>query len=137
MRPYAGKAVVAAILAVDWMAATVHLNDILIETSVDPPSVVADGISRTRITVRVTENGQPRAHDLLQIFLAAGAGRVLPGWTYTDKEGMAMIEFTPNQYSEYDPQSGAELEIVDISIGRLIEMGKRKVINIPMLKPEE
>jgi len=130
-------AVVVMVLAVDRMAAAVRLNNILIETSVDPPSVVADGISRTRITVRVTENGQPRAHDLLQIFLVAGSGRVLPGWVNTDNEGMAVIEFTPNQYSVYDPVDGAELKILDMNIGRLIEVGKSKVINIPLLKPEE
>jgi len=130
-------ALVGLIFVVDWTRSTAQLNNILIETTVDPSSVVADGLSRTRITIRVTEKGQPRVGDLVQIFLITGSGRILPGWVYTDKDGMIVTEFTPNPYSIYDPVDGAELKILDISIGRIIEVGKSKVINIPMLKPTQ
>ena len=130
-------AVVAAIFGVDWMRSTAQLDDILIETWVDPPSVVADGLSSTSITVRVTERGQPREHDLLQIWLGTGAGRLVPNWVFTDEKGMAVIEFTPNRYNPYDPQDELEIHIRDTSIGRLIEVGKQAMLYVPLGKPEE
>jgi hypothetical protein len=128
-------ALAVVILVADWITSTARLNNFLVETTVNPPSVVADGLSKSQITIRITENGQPRVGDLVQIFLITGSGRILPGWANTDKEGMIVTEFTPNPYSPYDPVDGAEIKILDISIGRLVEVGKSKVINIPMLKP--
>ena len=130
-------AALAAILIVDWGLATARLDDIIIESWVDPPSVVADGKSSTIITIRVTENGEPRARDLVQLWLGRGGGILTPMWVFTDENGMAEIEYRPNPYSSYDPQEGAEVQIKDISIGRLAEVGKRHQVEIPLLKPED
>jgi hypothetical protein len=126
---------VGTIMAADGLISKSKLDQIQIAATVDPPSVVADGLSRTSITIRITENGQPRVGDLVQVFLVTGSGRILPGWAYTDNQGMIVTEFTPNPYSIYDPVDGAELKILDISIGRIIEVGKSKLVSIPMLKP--
>ncbi len=128
-------ALIAAILAVDVVRSTAQLDHIQIDATVDPSSVVADGLSKTTITVRVTEDGKPRVGDMLQIFLITGSGRVLPGWARTDNAGMVVTEFTPNPYSPYDPVDGAELQISDVSIGRLVEVRKDKVVLIPMIEP--
>lgn len=128
-------ALIVLILAGDWIISSAKLQHIEVEATVDPTSVVADGISKSVITIRVTEDGKPRVGDLVNIFMITGSGRILPGWAYTDDNGMIVTEFTPNVYSPYDPVDGAEVQIQDISIGRLVEVGKSKVINIPMLKP--
>ncbi len=128
-------ALIVIVLVGDWIMSSAHLNQIEIETTVDPPNVIADGFHKSVITIRITENGQPRVGDLVNIFMITGSGRILPGWAYTDNEGMIVTEFTPNVYSPYDPVDGAEVQIQDVSIGRLVEVGKVKVINIPLDKP--
>jgi len=130
-------AIIAVILAGDWIISTAHLNQIEVEATADPPSLVSDGLQKTSITIRITENGKPRVGDLVNIFLITGSGRILPGWAYTDSEGMIVTEFTPNVYTPYDPVEGAEINILDISIGQLVEVGKSKVINIPLIKPTQ
>jgi hypothetical protein len=130
-------AIIAVILAGDWIISTAHLNQIEVEATADPPILVSDGLQKTSITIRITENGKPRVGDLVNIFLITGSGRILPGWAYTDSEGMIVTEFTPNVYTPYDPVEGAEINILDISIGQLVEVGKSKVINIPLIKPTQ
>jgi len=127
--------IIALILAVDWTMAKARVRGISIEASLEPESVVADGKSTTVISVCVTENGEPRAHDLLQAWLATGSGQVLPAWMYTDEEGKAVIKVTPNRYTPYDPQDKLELVILDTSIGNLVEVGARKTVDIFVSKP--
>jgi hypothetical protein len=127
---------IAVILAIDWAIATKRMTRIDFEVSLDPPEVVADGQSTTVVSVRVTEQGVPRANDLLQAWLATGSGRVLPTWMYTDEDGRATIELTPNRYTPYDPQDKLELSVVDINIGRLVEVGAQETVDIPLIKPQ-
>jgi hypothetical protein len=132
--------VVAFVLAVhgtDWMLATARLDDVVIETSLDPPSVVADGKSSVVLTVRVTERGQPRAGDLVQSWLDTGSGHLVPQWVYTDDNGTAKINLTPNAMTRYEVQDRAEIHVRDVSIGRLIEVGKDTVVVVPLAGPEE
>lgn len=129
-------ALLVVVLTGDWIKSIGRLRQIEIETIVAPPSVISDGLHKTSITIRITENGKPRVGDLVNIFLIVGSGRILPGWAYTDSEGMIVTEFTPNVYSPYDPIEGVKINILDISIGRFVEVGKSKIINIPLIKPD-
>jgi hypothetical protein len=129
--------VIMAIYGTDWVLAIARLDGILIETTLDPPTVVADGKSSITLTVRVTEQGQPRAHDLLQSWLDTGSGLLIPDWTYTDENGVAQITYSPNPLTQYDVQDKAEIHVRDISIGRLIEVGKDIVVEVPLVEPEE
>jgi hypothetical protein len=131
---------VLAILAVyggDWALAQARLDDIRIETALEPPAVVADGQSSIVLTVRVTERGEPRANDLVQSWLAVGSGLLIPEWVYTDENGVAKITYSPNPLTVYDVQDKAEIHVRDVSIGRLIEVGKDIVVEVPLLPPEE
>ena len=126
----------AAPFAIDWARARVRLDSISIEAQLDPPSVVADGKSTTVITVWVTENGRPRAGDLLQSWIETGSGLLIPTWTYTDEQGRAELTYTPNAYSPYEPDEGTQIHVMDTSIGRLVEVGKHFVIQVPTEKPD-
>ena len=120
----------------DWLIARSHLDNIAIEFQVDPESVVANGKDSSTLTIRISEDGQPRANDLIQLWLSKGGGLLTPNWVYTDSDGIVTVTYTPNPYSRYDPQTGAEIVALDTSIGRLIEVGKQNSVLIPLLKPE-
>jgi len=132
--------VVAFILVVcgaDWVWASARLNDVVIDASLDKTSIVADGKDSVVLTIRVTENGEPRAGDLVQSWIDVGSGFLVPQWVYTDDNGVAHIKFTPNAMTQYEVQDRAEIHIRDINIGRLIEVGKDIVVVVPLAVPEE
>ena len=117
--------VIVAILAADWALASARLDGITLTATLETPSVIADGKHAATFVVQVTENGQPRAGDLLQIWLVKGSGQLIPQWAFLDDQGTARVTFTPVPYNRYDPQEAALVYIMDTSIGRLIEVGKR------------
>ena len=129
-------AVVVVIMGVDYALANARLPGIVIETKLDKPEVIADGKDMMTFSVRVTEDGQPREGDLLQLWVVKGSGQLIPRWLFTDAEGMGQLVFTPTPYNRYDPQDAVEIEIMDTSIGRLIEVGKRVRVQIPLVKPD-
>ncbi len=128
-------AIVVAILTVDWAFAQARLPGITIETELETPEVIADGNDTAKFVVRVSENGQPRDHDLLQIWLVKGTGQLIPKWVFTDDQGEATVTFTPAPYNRYDPQDVVEIAIMDTNVGRLIEVGKNTTIEIPLVIP--
>jgi anti-sigma-K factor RskA len=130
-------AVVVAILTVDWAMARARLPGIVIETTLETSELIADGRHTATFVVRVTEDGQPRAGDLLQLWLVQGSGQLVPQWAFTDDQGTTRISFTPVPYNRYDPQDAVEIEIMDTNIGRLIEVGKHSQIQIPLVLPTE
>jgi hypothetical protein len=129
-------AVVLLVFGTDWVLARSRLDNIHIEIHADPERVVANGTDRSTITFRFTEDGQPRVGDLIQLWLVKGSGQLSPTWVYTDADGVVTVTYTPNPYSRYEPQDGAEIAVLDTSIGRLIEVGKQSGIVIPLDKPE-
>ena len=129
----------AALLVVagsDWALSKARLDDVVIESWLDPPRVVADGKNATVITLRVTEHGQPRAGDLVQLWIDTGSSLVIPDWVITDAEGMAQTVYTPNPASVYDPHDEAKIYAMDINVGRLVEVGKRHLVVVPLATPE-
>jgi hypothetical protein len=129
--------VLVVVLTIDWAMASARLPGVIIETTLETPEVIADGKHTATFVVRVTENGQPRAQDLVQLWLVKGSGQLVPQWVFTDDQGTSRINFTPNPYNRYDPQDAVEIAIMDTSIGRLIEVGKRSSITIPLAKPAD
>jgi hypothetical protein len=122
--------------AAEWMWARARVGDILMESSLDSPSVVADGKDSVVLTVRVTEEGKPRGGDLLQTWIDDGSGLFVPDWAYADGQGMAEFTFWPNPTTRYDSQDAAVLHIRDVSIGRLIEVGKDLTVTVPLAASE-
>jgi hypothetical protein len=129
-------ALVIVVFGADWMLARSRLDNIAVAMSANPERVVANGTDKTTITVRFTEDGQPRVGDLIQLWLVKGSGQLSPTWVYTDAAGVVVVTYTPNPYSRYEPQDGAEIAVLDTSIGRLIEVGKQSSIVVPLDKPE-
>ena len=93
---FAVVGLLVAAVAVDYVQAQARLPNITISGQFDQPKVIADGKSSIILTVRVTENGQPRADALLQAWLDSGGGLLIPEWNYTDEEGYAEYTYTPN-----------------------------------------
>jgi hypothetical protein len=121
----------------DWALATARLPNIDIQGSLSSPDVVADGKNSVEITIRVTENGAPRANDTLQTWIDVGGGLLLPQWAFTDDNGEAVIKFSPNPQTQYDTVQTAVLHIRDTSIGRLIEVSKDLTVEVPLTAPTE
>lgn len=121
----------------DWAVARSRLGMVLLETVLEPASVVADGKSTIVLTVRVTERGRPRAGDLLQAWLDVGSGLLKPTWVYTDQDGIARISFTPNAMTPYEVQDRAQIHVRDTTIGWLIEVGKDVTVTVPLILPVE
>jgi hypothetical protein len=134
---YCLLALMAVPFFVDWAWASSRLDQIVIETALDHPELVADGKDSVVLTIRITENGKPRAGDLVQSWLDIGSGLLVPQWVYTDQDGAAVINFTPNAMTQYAVQDRAVIHIKDVSIGRLIEVGKEHLVEIPLSAPQE
>ena len=56
---------VVVVLVADWGYSTVRLHGVRMDVALNPPRVLADGKHKTVLTIRVSEDGHPRAHDLL------------------------------------------------------------------------
>ena len=122
-------------VGIDVLRARNRLSRISIEGQLDPPKVVADGKHTTVLTVRVSENGQPRRNVLLQAWLETGGGLLIPEWVYTDDDGQARISYTPSAASVYDVGQAASLHVMDTSVGRLIEVPKHYTLEVPLEIP--
>lgn len=122
---------------IDWTAARARLPQIGIDSSLNRPSVVADGKNSIVITLRVTEGNKPRANDLLQSWIEVGGGLLKPQWAYTDEDGVAKITFSPNPATPYDSQGKATIRVANVSVGRLIEVRKLVAVDIPLELPSQ
>ena len=124
-----------AAIVVDYVQAQARLPNISIVGQFDQPKVIADGKSSIILTVRVTENGNPRADVLLQAWLESGGGLFIPEWTYTDADGRAEYTYTPNAAGPYDLQEDTIAHVIDIGVGRLFEVDKHYRIQVPVEAP--
>jgi len=121
----------------DWGLAVLRRDDVLIETSLEPEQVVADGQSTVTIHIRVLESGRPREGALLQLWINRGSGFLVPEWVITDSEGRAKATFTPNKATRYDLYDAAVISVMDTSVGRLVEVDKLVEVEVPIIIPEE
>jgi hypothetical protein len=122
---------------VDYLIAQGRMDNIQMSPRLDVPSVLADGKSEVTITIRVTENGQPRVGDTLQAWIQTGGGLLLPTWAFTDESGEATFGFAPNPLTRYDVTMLAEISVRNISIARLVEVPKDILVPVPLEVPEE
>ena len=124
-----------ALLAADFVQSLVRLNNVVIEGEFNKEKVVSDGEDSIVLTVRVTENGQPRVNDTLQAWLQPGNGLMIPEWAYTDENGEIEITFTPNPATAYDLKTDSIINVIDINIGRWLEVDKSFSIEVPVEIP--
>lgn len=128
--------VVAIPLLVDYALANARIDQVRFDYTIEPPAVVADGKSSATITLRVTENGMPRVHDLFQIWFEVGGGLLTPDTAYTNEQGIITITYRPNPASPYTPSDFAQIAVMNASIGRLVEVRRQESIQIPLIEPE-
>lgn len=129
-------AVLAVPLLVDYVLASVRVDEVRFDYTIDPPGVVADGKSSATITLRVTENGEPRVHDLFQIWFEVGGGLLTPDTAFTNEQGIITITYRPNPASPYTPSDFAQIAVMDASIGWLVEVRRQESIQIPLVVPD-
>lgn len=126
---------ILALLAADFIYAMVRLNNVLIEGEFNKDKVISNGEDSIVLTIRVTENGQPRVNDTLQAWLQPGNGLMIPEWAYTDENGEVEITFTPNPATAYDIKTDSIINVIDINIGRWLEVDKSFSIQVPVEVP--
>ncbi|NLE46429.1 MAG: hypothetical protein GX620_17070 [Chloroflexi bacterium] len=131
----AAIAAFAVIAGADWASAQARLSDVHIDVALDPHEVVADGQSSTVVTMCVTDRRGPRAGALLQLWIQSGSGLLVPEWVITDENGCAQSRYTPNPSSPYDPSDTALIYVMDTTLGRIIEVDSRQLIQIPLAPP--
>jgi hypothetical protein len=132
---FLGAIVILAVpLLIDYALAQARVDQVHFDYTIDPPKVLADGKSAATITLRVTEYGQPRVHDLFQIWFESGGGMLTPDTAFTDAQGIITITFRPNPASPYTPSDFAQIAVMDASIGRLVEVRRQESIQIPLLQ---
>jgi len=127
--------ILIAVVGADWLQAQARLATIVIEGQLDPPQVVANGKDTIVLTVRVTENGQPRVNTLLQAWLESGGGYFIPQWVYTDAAGQAQFSYTPNAAGPYDLLEPTVIHLIDINVARLFEVDKHYLVEVPVQAP--
>jgi hypothetical protein len=128
--------VIMGVFALDWMISSARLGNMAVTATLETPNVIADGKHTATFVVQFTENGKPRAKDLVQLWLIKGSGQLVPQWAFLDDQGMARISFTPVPYNKYDPQDRVLINFKDTSVGRLIEVGKEGSVSIPLILPD-
>lgn len=128
-------AIVLGLVGADWLQAQARLNNITFEGSFNPPSIEANGKDTIVLTVYVKENGRPRVNTLLQAWLESGGGFFVPQWTYTDEEGRASFSYTPNAAGPYDLLEPTVIHIIDVNVGRILEVNKHFLIEAPVTTP--
>lgn len=128
---------ILAPFAIDWAAAQARIPNVQMEVRLEPGEVVADGKSQVTLFLRVSENGAPRKGDLIQSWIQVGGGLIRPEWVYTDENGEATITFHPNPLTQYDVQDRATIQVVNISMGKLIEVRKGIAVDVPLLPPTQ
>ena len=126
---------ILALLAADFIQSLVRLNNVVITGEFNKEKVVSDGEDSIVLTVRVTENGQPLVNHTLQSWLQPGNGLMIPEWAYTDENGEIEITFTPNPATAYDIATDSIINVIDINIGRWLEVDKRFSIEVPVERP--
>jgi hypothetical protein len=123
-------------LLADYALANARIDQVRFDYTIDPPEVVADGKSSATITLHVTENGEPRVHDMFQIWFEVGGGLLTPDTAFTDEQGVITITYRPNPASPYTPSDFAQIAVMDASIGRLVEVRRQESIQIPLVEPK-
>ena len=71
----------------------------------------------------------------MQAWLQPGNGLMIPEWSYTDENGEVEITFTPNPATAYDIKTDSIINVIDINIGRWLEVDKSFSIEVPVENP--
>jgi hypothetical protein len=129
--------VAAAILTGDWLVSRARLDEVTIDGYLNPPTVVADGKHSTVLTIQILEHGQPLVGELVQSFLESGSGLLIPEWAYTDENGRVFLTYSPNPLTPYDLAQQTVIRVTDVSIGRLVEVGKDWAIEVGLEAPPD
>lgn len=117
----------------DWYRTMRSLPSVHIAVQLHPAAIPADGLSKSHIVVRVTEDGRPRVHDYLEA-VSLDSGYLVPLLAITDEHGEASFSFASLPASPYDTIDKARIQFTDISLGRIIEVDKSSTISIRLTK---
>jgi hypothetical protein len=124
---------VAVLISVgDWYITMRSLSSVRLAVQLHPAAIPADGQSKSRIVVRVTDDGRPRAHDYLQA-VSLDSGYLVPLLAKTDEHGEAIFSYASLPASPYDTTDKARIQFTDVSLGRIIEVDKSVTIHIRLL----
>ena len=122
------------IFGAGWAQAMRALPSVQITAVVQPRTTVADGQHTVHLAVRVTQDGHPRAGDIVDA-IGLDGGNMIPPEGGTDRQGRVTFAYIVPTSNAYQTVTVAHVEIRDISIGALVEVDKVIRIGIPLKQP--
>ena len=132
---YAGVALVLAVLGGSWAFDAIGAGGVVMSTTVNPPRVVADGVSKTVLTIQVRgPSGAPRQGDTVEA-INLGPGLLDRSRALTDAKGEARFEFVAARSSKYRPAKPVPVQFSNVSLGKLIEVQKSVVTTVDVVAP--
>lgn len=100
--------------------------------------LTADGRDELRVEVEVRNpDGKPRAGDTLQLVRLAGHGQLRVSRIKTDAEGKAGFTYYSYRATSFTPAMINRILISDVSVGKIVGVYKRHVIDIPVVEPAQ
>lgn len=124
-----------AVLGGSWTLDSVRAGGVQMSAAASPARVVADGISRTVLTVQVRgPGGVPRRGDTVEA-INLGPGLLDRTRALTDARGQARFGFVAARSSRYRPARPVPVQFINVSLGQLIEVRKSVVAVVDVVAP--
>jgi hypothetical protein len=121
------------VFGVDYLISVVRIKNTVFVMD-HPPRAMADSEAKVEFHLQVTEKGRPRAGDLMQAWVQQGDGKLLPLFFFLDEDGRGVLTLTPNVLSLYS-KNPLIITVYDLSIGKIVERGKKETYSIELYKP--
>jgi len=133
---------IAAVLALAGILVLIGWVDgrrsVHFSVELQPTQLVANGKDSVLVVVRVTDpDGTPRSGDILNLIRQSGHGQLREKKIKTNAQGEASFTYYSYRDTAFTPAMLNQIQIMDTSIGKIVGVYKRHVIDIPVVKSEE
>ena len=113
-------------------------RQVVFEVEKSPEQLVADGkdVMTIRFTIR-NPDGTPRKGDNVLVIKTKGHGSTKVTRVKTDENGQASFDYYSYKESSFKPAEMNQIQLSDVSVGKIIGVYKRHWIDIPVESPRE
>jgi len=114
-----------------------NAREVVFEVRVTPAELKADRQDSALVEFTVTNpDGSPRAGDNVLILRIQGHGSTKVTRVKTDEHGKASFTYHSYQESSFTPAMVNQIQLSNVSVGRIVGVYKRHQVYIPVV-PEE
>ncbi|GBF74259.1 hypothetical protein PA598K_02595 [Paenibacillus sp. 598K] len=133
---------IAAVLALAGILVLIGWIDgrrsVHFSVELQPTQLIANGKDSVIIGVKVTNpDGTPRSGDTLNLIRLSGHGQLREKKIKTNAQGEASFTYYSYRDTSFTPAMLNQVQVVDTSIGKIVGVYKRYVIDIPVVKSDE